>query len=302
MSQENKILPFEDIEVSTKTLIGISNWNLDIEKLFEELNATEYIVVQKKRGRKKKEDFVDPNEDIPSGSIITIKYKNKLKGVDLKGNKSKSKNGFFRNSLTIVMIIDNKKINFKISKNGKFQLTGCKYDVHAEKAVKYIWNYIQESKSKDEIINIEGTPEITFLTVMTNIDFSVGFNINRENLDKYINNNTEYNSLLQTDFGYTGVNIKIPLNRPGDMLLKKIVWKDGKWSDDNIKYSDYVQTLTDREKKKEDTKARYNTFLVFHSGKIIMSSMNINHMKDTYNKFVDIIKNCRNEIEEKIEN
>jgi TATA-box binding protein (TBP) (component of TFIID and TFIIIB) len=52
---------------------------------------------------------------------------------------------------------------------------------------------------------------------------------------------------------------------------------------------------------KEVNKNRYNTFLVFHSGNVIMSSMHIDYMKDTYNKFINIIKECRPQIEENIE-
>ena len=199
------------------------------------------------------------------------------------------------------MMINNKKINFKISKNGKFQLTGCKNDEYAEKCVKYIWDYIQLQENKDEIINLSSTPEVTFLTVMTNIDFNVGFKISRENLDKYINSNTEYNSLLETSFGYTGVNIKIPLNRPPEMILKKIIWVDNEWKEDKISYRDYLNNLEEKDKEKEVNKNRYNTFLVFHSGNVIMSSMHIDYMKDTYTKFINIIKESRPHIEEKIE-
>ena len=46
---------------------------------------------------------------------------------------------------------------------------------------------------------------------MTNIDFNVGFIINRENLDKHMNELENFNSLLETSFAYTGVNIKFPL-------------------------------------------------------------------------------------------
>jgi TATA-box binding protein (TBP) (component of TFIID and TFIIIB) len=191
--------------------------------------------------------------------------------------------------------------NFKISKNGKFQLTGCKNDEYAEKCVKFIWNYIQERQDKNDIIDIKSIPEITFMTVMTNIDFNVGFTINRENLDKYINSNTEYNSLLETSFGYTGVNIKIPMKRPPEMVLKKLIWKNNNWENDNISYSNYLTTLEEKDRMKEVNKNRYNTFLVFHSGNVIMSSMHIDYMKDTYNKFINIIKECRPQIEEKIE-
>ena len=46
---------FENIQVSTKTVIAKTNARYDIQKLFESLPVTEYTVVKKKRGRKKKE-------------------------------------------------------------------------------------------------------------------------------------------------------------------------------------------------------------------------------------------------------
>lgn len=302
MNENNKKSPiFEDIKVSTKTIIAVTNWNININLLFKTLPITNFTLIPKKRGRKKKEEREDPNKDIPSGSIITLEFGDEIRGVDLKQKKRKKKKGYFRNSLTVVMIIDNKQINFKISKNGKFQLTGCKNDYYAESSLKYIWKYISESENKDEIIQNVSNPEITFLTVMTNIDFNLGFNINRENLDKYINCNTDYNSLLETSFGYTGVNIKIPMKKPSDMILKKLRWKDGKWEENKINYKDYLETLTEKEKEKEQGKNRYNTFLVFHSGNVIMSSMHQMYMKDTYNKFINIIQDCRKIIEERID-
>ena len=81
---------FENIEVSTKTIIAITNWNLNIDKIFDILPTTNYIVVPKKRGRKKKEEKEDPNGILEDGSIITIKYKDRLKGVDLKNKKTKT--------------------------------------------------------------------------------------------------------------------------------------------------------------------------------------------------------------------
>ena len=144
-------------------------------------------------------------------------------------------------------------------------------------------------------------PDFSKPQPVTNIDFNVGFTINRENLDKYINSNTDYNSLLETSFGYTGVNIKIPMIRPPDMILKKLIWKNNNWEQDKISYTDYLNKLEEKERFKEVNKNRYNTFLVFHSGNVIMSSMHIDYMKDTFTKFVNIIKECRPHIEEKIE-
>ena len=45
---------FDTIKVSTKTFIVITNMTLDIDKLFQYLPFVEYILVPKRRGRKKK--------------------------------------------------------------------------------------------------------------------------------------------------------------------------------------------------------------------------------------------------------
>ena len=45
---------FKNIQVSTKTVIAKTNARYDIQKLFESLPVTEYTVVKKKRGRKRR--------------------------------------------------------------------------------------------------------------------------------------------------------------------------------------------------------------------------------------------------------
>ena len=72
-------MKFKDIKVSTKTIIAITNLEINIEKLFNYLQVVTYIVKKKKRGRKKKNDNEDLNKDIKEGSIITLKYQDKLK-------------------------------------------------------------------------------------------------------------------------------------------------------------------------------------------------------------------------------
>ena len=292
--------PFNDIKVSTKTIIGVSDLTIPINELYKVLPVKKYIVIQKKRGRQKKVYREDPNKDLEEGSIITLKYQDEFRGVDLNAKKNKkkktlTKKKFFRNALTIVMKIDNKLINFKISKNGKFQMTGIKYDKQAVKCIQYFWEKLGNTKySKCSI-------QVTFINVMTNIDFNVGFIINRENLDKHMNSLENYNSLLETSFGYTGVNIKFPLREEIEMDLPKISYKDGKWSEEIVKYTDYINTLSDELRFKEATKKRYNTFLVFHSGNVIMSGMVPKYMEPVFNNFVNIIKNARKNIEEKLD-
>lgn len=82
---------FDDIKVSTKTFIIVSNLSIDIDKLFDYLPTTEYILIPKRRGRKKKIEQEDPNKDIKSGSIVTLEYQDKLRGIDIKKKKKRVK-------------------------------------------------------------------------------------------------------------------------------------------------------------------------------------------------------------------
>jgi len=307
---------FEDIPVSTKTFIINTNININTKILYETLPVTTYVKVEKKRGRKKKVVVVDPNKDIPSGSIITLEYGKLYRGVLLK-KKKKKKDGkeadFFRNSMTVVIILDNKKIiNFKISRNGKFQMTGCKYDSHAEECVKYIWGYIREIKKtvpevytfQDETEEKSKTFKAMFIPAMRNIDFSLGFVLDREKLDSYFNEFTEYSSLLEPNIGYTGVNIKFPVTIPiTDLKIKEVSCKNGRWLKPKmIDYEVYLNKLKPKEKLKKIETVRYTTFLVFQSSKTILSSMCEEFAKKAYYEFIDIIKNNWKKFQENIEN
>jgi hypothetical protein len=119
-------------------------------------------------------------------------------------------------------------------------------------------------------------------------------------LDEHINNYTKYYSLLETSFGYTGVNIKIPLENLNEMPITKISYKNAQWIEEDFTYNQYFETLDEKEKAKEKAKVRYNTFLVFQSGNVILSSPHKNCMRETYHEFLDIIKSCKDKIEEKI--
>jgi len=318
---------FDTIKVSTKTFIVMTNMTLDIDKLFNFLPITDYILVPKKRGRKKKIEPSDPNKGIPSGSIITLEYQNMIRGVDLKKKKKKNKDkkkrgNYFRNSVTVVQIIEDKKINYKISRNGKFQMTGCKKDEHAEECVKWFWEFIKNTKGIYRFINdeksvtdydsdtdddsddgSEKTLKAIFIPAMRNIDFGLNFFVDREKLDEYFNMCTDYHSLLETSFGYTGVNIKIPIVKPiQDLQLKQITCLDGIWIEPSlVSYDEYLSMLPEKDVTKKLKKQRYNTFLVFHSGKVIMSGMEATFMKDVYAEFLDIIRECYNIIEERLE-
>ncbi len=302
LEKKLNISKFEEIPVSTKTFIVRTNITVDIQKLFEFLPITEYTLVPKRRGRKKKTAITDPNKNISTGSIITLDLANVIRGVVLKKKKKKEgkTNDYFRNSVTVVMVVEGKKINFKISRNGKFQMTGCKQDKHAEMCVKYIWEYIRGNK--DIYILSEKYLKAMFIPAMRNIDFNLGFILDREKLGKYFNTNTDYCSLLETSIGYTGVNIKVPVRKLiTELKLKELTYKNNDWvRPDYVPYQNYLDTLKPKEQQKKLDKERFNTFLVFHSGKTIMSSMCEEFARETYYEFLEIVNKNYQKFEEKL--
>ena len=303
MAEEKLQFPkFEDIPVSTKTFIVMTNLVVNIGDLYDYLPITPYVIVPKKRGRKKKTKEIDPNKDIPDGSIIALEMGKLWRGVQVKKKKKKNdgKADYFRNSITVVMIMDGKKINFKICKNGKFQMTGCKKDEHAENCVKYIWDYLRRD---GKTYKLNGTSfKAMFIPAMRNIDFSLGFTLDREKLDEYINVHTNYYSLLETSIGYTGVNVKIPVTKPiTELRLKELTWKDGKWLKEKyVPYQKYLDTMKPKEQQKKLDQERFNTFLVFHSGNVICSSMCEEFSRDVYYEFIDIIQKNHVKFREKL--
>jgi hypothetical protein len=304
---------FDDIEISTQTIIGKTNWKINTNELFQNLPVTEYKVIPKKRGRRPKNEKKEEPQVLNNGEIITLKLGDKIRGVDLKNktkkdseekeeNKKVKSQSYFRNSLTIVMYCENKFINFKVSKNGKFQFTGCKHDDHAHICLSYIKDYISEIHDKKILtLPLNANLEIFYITVMSNINFSLGFCVNKENLDEYVNKNTDYHSLLETTFGYTGVNIKFNLGKLDNIPIIKMIYKDNDWFKNVITYGEYFNTLDDKEKFKESNKIKFCTFLCFQSGQCIMSSPHKSCMKNAYHEFMKMVDECKSFIEEKIQ-
>ena len=302
-SADLKFPNFDDIKVSTKTIIAKTNMTIDLKKLFDYLPITDYKVNPKKRGRKKKIEQIQEKIIIESGSIITLKYENDVRGVEIKKKKidKKKKSKWFRNSFTVVMIIDNKPINFKICQNGMLQITGCKFDSQAEDCVKFIWYYIKEQLDIYKFTYGDFL-DIMFIPVMRNIDFSLGFNVDREKLAKYISTQTQYHCLLETSFGYTGCNSKVPINIDiRKMKIKKLSFLDDNWVEKDSTYDEYLSKLTEKEINKKLKKERFVTFLIFHSGKVIQSSINSEFGRDSYYYFLEIIKSAFDEIEERLD-
>lgn len=295
---------FEDIVSSTNTFVIMTNLTINTDELYEKLPITEYVIVPTKRGRKKKVETVNPNINIKPGSIITVEKENKFRGVNLKCKEyAEGGKNFFRNSITIVMMLDSgKMINFKITKNGKFQMTGCKSIEHGSACVRYIWDFIKNDKSTYSFS--DGGSELSYLIipVMRNIDFPLNFTVDRIKLDSYINNRTDYHSLLETSSGYTGVNASFTIRKNiYDTIITKFVLKDDNTLEETaVKYEEFLKMLDPKERKKKEKviAKKCNTFLIFQSGKTILSGLNADIMVDSYYEFIEMIRNCYSEVVE----
>lgn len=293
------IRTFEEIEPSTNTTIVTSNIVItDLGKLFNFLPITEYKLAEKKRGRKSKADrSPDPNNLIPSGGIVAVQYEKALRGVVIKKKKKSpvtKANDFFRNSITIVMKIENKFINFKITKNGTFQITGTKTDKQRDDCITHIWDLI---KGETFFSMKSDALEVIMIPAMRNINWKLDITVDRERMNEFINNNSPYSSILANN-----VNVKVPYKRDiRDMdLVKKRIYPSGEVVVSTIKYSEYLDTLAEREKLKKLTKLRNNTFLIFQTGVVIMSSINADFARDGYYEFMKFINENSGSFEEKI--
>lgn len=278
-------LEYDKIKVSTKTIIGVSNLGINIQKVFTTMPV----------------DDIDNTNDEKEVKIRTIYYGMEKRGMIVSEKKKTKKS--FRNAINIIAELPQQKfINFKVSKNGKFQMTGCKSEEHALKIVSHFIQHLITHCKNHITVSKNNSILVFFQTVMTNIDFSIGFKINRQKLDEHMNRDTVYHSLLETSCGYTGVNIKFPLDikwwdLPVPVLFCPQVLEGIPLQWENSTEPLIKMTEIPMEKKQ---KKKYNTFLVFHSGNIIMSGMMRETMKQDFDIFIKLLQAWRPHIEEKI--
>lgn len=269
---------FEELKVSTRTIIASANVEMEMEEVFKALPLKRRVVGY---GGRKCSVFIE-----------TVHFRNQVREQNVKGimidtGGQKS----FRNALNVVVTVnDQKRVNFKVSKNGKFQVTGCKDPDHAGLSV---FAFLEMLGSRG--VRVLGDRVFVSLeVVMTNVDCGMGHCINRQALDKIINTTTPYHSLLETSFGYTGVNIKFPVEMDWrHAVVPTLEWELG--HPDTLRLS--RMPLSEAAPLKKE-KTKYNTFLVFHSGQFIMSGMCEETMKDDYYRFMGIVRDHEDQIRE----
>lgn len=289
-------MDFDNLPTSTKTLIIYTTINADIEKIYNErvFPVEPYVLVQKKRGRKKKGCEENPNKDLKDGSIVHVNYKDSFYGF----TPNPIPPEFFRNSTTIIIYVENKLINFKLSRRGTLQMTGCKSLEQARKCVMYFWSHLIKHPDKYTFKDGEDSFRVYYDFVMKNIKFDIGFKVDREAINDFINRATKHNSIFETTIGYAGVNVKFEIDSKRDSEFM-VAYDD--YVDDKPNSSGAISYKELAEKMKIRAKKRYITFLIFQSGIVIMSGKDNVYMKEPYDEFQSMIKTHRTIFEEKVE-
>ena len=288
---------FEDMKVSTRTFTATTNLTIDIEQFSKHISVHE---TDDTRLRGSKGDAMQQALGrIPIGAIVCVNYLGVIRGINLKPRK-KSKR-WFRNSFTVVVNAGDKLLNFKVCRNGTFQITGALSFEHAVHCIRCIWENIK--KTKFYSLPVGEKLSALIIPAMRNLDFTLGIKINREMFDQYIlDTNTNYHCLLETSFGYTGLNVKKKIVKP-ITSLKILKITDDNWGGELVSYQEYLDVLTPEARETKLKHTRYNTFLVFHSGKIIQSGMSADFMRDDFYEFCEIINaaHAAGRIEEKLD-
>jgi TATA-box binding protein (TBP) (component of TFIID and TFIIIB) len=277
----NKMNELETVPVATRTIIADVNIQFDIETIFQK------IPFRVKLGNS-------------PCVIVAMYYKNITKGDSCVFQHRKCDTAF-RNAVNIIFKIHNQMINVKVSTHGNFQITGCKVKENCYTAICYFLELCKKYCPDVILSQSSDSVSVIFYTVMTNIVFSAGFHIDKQKLNNLVVQNPMFYNLYETNFGYTGMNLKIPLvDTWRNFPIKKYSFNGdlSNWIVSELCFDTYFQ---ENLKQKKKDKKRFNTFLVFHSGKIIMSGACEENMLEHYLYFKNFIREHRNEIEEKIE-
>lgn len=277
---------------------------------------------RRKPGRPRKHNKKTPKTQDPIGQdfekacITTRTYTVKIDGLqteDLKewfefinivdketaqiGEITKKKISVFKNCFTIVMVDREKPITIKIYKNGSFQLTGCKNLRSCEFCVITLIDIIWLKGSRvSDLINISIRP------VMTNLTFTIGFEISSDKSLRFFNNSEEHDFIAYR-VNSPALNIKKPLTDeslelvPMTRFSLRGTGQPSKRQRENwdTNVLDYIQELPPAERAKH-MKTRYTTMLLFRSGCVIMSGIHESVLKPVFQEFQAISLEHRKEI------
>lgn len=187
------------LRVSTMTAICSSDFTVNLELFYTHI------------------EFESINPDKPY--IQNCQYGSRpIKGLDIKVKKKRSKpkkkKDCFQNQATVIVNLANgNRVNLKIFRNGKLQMTGLKSQEGGNIACETLITKLQEmAVTNPDVVTFHSETPVpnNFNIVLINSDFSVGFKIKRDELYQILFNQDIFVS-YEPDI-YPGVNAKYYYN------------------------------------------------------------------------------------------
>lgn len=210
----------------------------------------------------------------------------------------------FLNQLTVVISIGKQPLLNIMMFRDNLKVAGCKSVDDAVEAIMILWqDFIFDMKDAWRLKKGAKEPRFVFETVMRNVDFKLGFPIERPALNYLMNGDGFRDKIHMSQYestGHTNVNIKMFSRKPADFYYDCLVMPlDAKQKPYFIKLKD-IPYKSQKKKEKEAKEEKFITFIVFSSSEIILSGRYDKNMREMYEFFVNTVFENREDIEEKL--
>jgi hypothetical protein len=311
---------FYDLKTSTKTVMVYTNLWFNLGALLTELPTCPVRLPANRKAKK---------TDIwgPYGGLITVQNGKTVRGVDIRkakkavatkpGANTKSVD-YFLNQISVLMSltggvpaqgtpplvktpasITRRKTNYNIHMmwfNSSIKIAGCGSDDDAVLAINMLFDwYIKPlqlagkvtGKSYYTITGGDVEPRFVFDTAMKNVDFSLGLDLDREQVNNLLNRKTKSTSrvldkVFLAQFETTeqkSVNMKMFAQKPAGFTWTQYLPEDAN------KLSQTTELM-----HTESREQLYSSFLIFFSGKVIMSGKYDEDMRQSFEGFVQLMR------------
>ena len=261
-------LNINTIPVSTHTFIAYTNLdNLNLEAIFNEVEI--------------------------SDCLIHVLYKKDEKGFKKK-KKPKVCTKNFLNCISFTFDKNNKKINIKVFRNGVIQLTGCKNFDHCKIGIMLFLDLIKSINC----IKHFNFLELYLVSIMRNVNFNLGFLIDREKLGKYIIERSTTYKISPVIGGFIGMQFIVELKSIDDMPVYKFkIDQIGNMiEEDYILYKDFVKII----KVNNKVSKKHINIAIFQTGRILISGVHEKYQNPLIEWFLNLVKEVKDDIKTKI--
>lgn len=181
--------------------------------------------------------------------------------------------------------VEGKLLSVKLFRNGSTQVTGCKNIEH----VKFSMNMVYS------ILGLESVQELNVVSIMNNVNFSIGFKIDREKIGAYLTDQGINVPPITT--GYMGIKIRIQsLVDKNSLMVPRMSWsKSGGFN--HLNPVPYVDFFAHDVKKVEKN---FTTCVgIFQNGKILMTCIDDTTTEIMFKYVIELLINAKPLIEMK---